>query len=184
MKNLALAPSIALLVGSASTATATSISYNLPFTNACYEAAQVRDTTGRGLSQCNAAIIREATSVEERSATLVNRGILLLVKRDGAAAERDFDEALSIDPTQPEAWLGKAIESQTAGDGAQAVTFATRALQFGARRPAVAYLVRGLANEQQGRLSAAYADLQTARQLEPNWAEPGAQLSRYKVVQN
>ena len=49
-------------------------------------------------------------------------------------------------------------------------------------RPAVAYLIRGLANEQQGQLHAAYEDLQTARRLEPTWDEPAQQLQRYHVV--
>ena len=59
-----------------------------------------------------------------------------------------------------------------------------RSLQYGPKRPAVAYLIRGLANEQQGQLKAAYADLQTARQIEPNWAEPAEQLQRYRVVRH
>ena len=86
------------------------------------------------------------------------------------------------DPQQPEALLGKAIEQWQDGNGAGAVELATRSLQYGPKRPAVAYLIRGLANEQQGQLRAAYADLQTARQIEPNWAEPGEQLQRYRVV--
>ena len=170
--------SLALL---ASTATANSITFNQPFTNACFEAASVKNTLG--LVQCNTAIRSETTTAGgSRSANLVNRGILQLAADNVPAAVRDFDEALAIDPKEPEAWLGKAISQWQTGHGAEAVELATKALRYGPKRPAVAYLIRGLANEQQGRLRAAYSDLQTARQLEPRWAEPAQQLQRYRVV--
>ena len=175
--------SLVFLVGSAP-ATAQSLSFDLPYTNACFEAASVKDRTSRGIQQCNAAIARETlTSGDNRAANLVNRGILQLVANNMSAAGRDFDEALSLDQTQAEAWLGKAIERWQSGNDADAVTIATRALQYRPKRPAVAHLVRGLAYERQGQLREAYADLTAAQQLEPGWSEPAEQLRRYKVVQ-
>jgi tetratricopeptide (TPR) repeat protein len=115
-------------------------------------------------------------------ANLVNRGILRLLSNQVSDAGRDFDEALSIDPRQPEALLGKAIEEWQSGNSATAVALASESLQYGPRRPAVAYLIRGLANEQQGQVRAAYQDLRTAQRLEPGWSEPAEQLARYRVV--
>ena len=109
---------------------------------------------------------------------------MYLLDNKATDAGRDFDEALAFDPQQPEALLGKAIEQWQQGNGADAVQLATRSLQNGPKRPAVAFLIRGLANEQQGQLKAAYADLQMARQIEPNWATPAEQLQRYKVVRH
>lgn len=180
MKTFAIATALPLVV-CASAVTAASITYNKPYSTACYAAASVGDTIG--LSDCTAAITRETTTDgDDRSANLVNRGILLLLSAKPQLAGRDFDDALAINPTQPEAWLGKAIESWHNGDAAQAVAAATRSLQYQPMRPAVAYLVRGLANEKQGQLKAAYADLQMARQLEPRWDEPAQELKRYRVI--
>lgn len=181
MKTILFATGLSAVIA-VSPATAMSLSYNLPNTTACYAAASSGDTTG--LSRCTAALLHETTTIgEDRSANLVNRGILLLLADRAPLAGRDFDEALAIDPAQPEAWLGKAIESWQKGDSADAVSQATRAIQYRPMRPAVAYLVRGLANEKQGQIKAAYADLQMARQLEPGWQEPALELTRYKVVQ-
>ena len=182
MKTIIVATGLSLAVLGTVPTSAASLSYNRPLTNACYEAAAIKKSP-QGIAQCNAAIASEATTDgRERMASLVNRGILYLLDNKTTNAGRDFDEALAYDPQQPEALLGKAIEQWQVGNGAGAVELATRSLQYGPKRPAVAYLIRGLANEQQGQLRAAYADLQTARQIEPNWAEPAEQLQRYRVV--
>jgi tetratricopeptide (TPR) repeat protein len=158
------------------------MNYNRELTHACYDAAALRQSPD-GIKDCNSAIIFETTTGgEERTANLVNRGILLLLANKNADAGRDFDEALSIDPRQPEALLGKAIEQWQTGNSGTAARLASESLQYNPRRPAVAYLIRGLANEQQGQLRAAYQDLQTAQRLEPGWQEPALQLQRYHVV--
>jgi tetratricopeptide (TPR) repeat protein len=183
MKTIIVATGLSLAVlGSSAPASAVSLSYNRPLTNACYEAAVIKRSP-QGLPACNAAINSEATTNGgERTANLVNRGILFLLADRTTDAGRDFDEALASDPQQPEALLGKAIELWREGNNGDAIQLATRSLQYGPRRPAVAYLIRGLANEQQGQLREAYADLQMARQIEPSWAEPVQQLQRYRVV--
>jgi tetratricopeptide (TPR) repeat protein len=184
MKTLTLSAGLSLLLIGSGAAANTTLTYNLPYTGACYEAAAVRDTSPTAIGQCTAALLREATTAGQiRLATLINRGTMLLAANQQAAAMRDFDEALSIDPTEPEALLGKAITLWNAGDNGAATALATRALEYGPQRPAVAYLIRGLANEQQGQLRAAYSDLQTARSLDPNWSAPARELSRYRVIE-
>lgn len=167
----------------AAPAAAQSFTYDMEFTNRCYTAAAVKDSTNSGFFNCNLALSREAgNGGDRRAASLVNRGILFLVANNLPAAGRDFDQALAVDPTQPEALLGKAIERWQAGANGEAVTLASQAIEYRPQRPAVAYFVRGLANERLGNVSAAYADLTTARRLEPRWGEPQAQLQRYKVI--
>jgi tetratricopeptide (TPR) repeat protein len=184
MKMIMLSAGLSLLLIGSGAAANTTLTYNLPYTGRCYEAAAVRDTSENAIAQCTAALLREATTAGQiRLATLINRGTMLLAANQQGAALRDFDEALSIDPTEPEALLGKAIAVWNAGDSGAATMFATQALQYGPERPAVAYLIRGLANEQQGQLRAAYSDLQTARSLDPAWSEPARELSRYRIIQ-
>jgi tetratricopeptide (TPR) repeat protein len=184
MKTIIVATGLSLAAFGAAPASAAPswMTYNREMTHACYDAATLRQSPD-GIKTCNSAIIMETTTGgDERMANLVNRGILLLLANKNADAGRDFDEALSLDPRQPEALLGKAIEQWQSGNSAAAATLASQSLQYGPRRPAVAYLIRGLANEQQGQLRAAYQDLQTAQRLEPGWEEPALQLQRYHVV--
>jgi hypothetical protein len=53
----------------------------------------------------------------------------------------------------------------------------------GTRKPALAYFVRAMGNEDSGHISAAYHDLQRARQLDPKWDEPRIELQRFQVRQ-
>lgn len=182
MKAISLVFAVSV-VGLAPPAAAQSFSYDRGYTNACFDAASMRDRTGDGVFNCNIALLRETTNGGDgRAANLVNRGILYLVANNLPAAARDFDQALAVDSTQPEALLGKAIERWEAGDNDAAVALSTRSLEYGPQRPAVAYLVRGLAHEKLGQVPAAYSDLSAARRLEPRWTEPTIQLQRYKVV--
>jgi Tfp pilus assembly protein PilF len=182
MKPTMLYAGLSLLLTGSGAAAAT-ITYDLPNTGACYTAAAIGDFSSTAISRCTAALMREGTTAGAiRLATLINRGTMFLAGNQQSAALRDFDEALSIDPTEPEALLGKAIAVWNAGDSRAATALATQALQHRPDRPAVAYLIRGLANEEQGQLRAAYADLRTAQALDPNWSEPARELSRYRVV--
>jgi tetratricopeptide (TPR) repeat protein len=184
MKALFLATAAAGIAAAASgTASAIPVSIGNPLVNACYESAVVERSDGMALSQCTQALRREATtSGDARVATLVNRGILQMLRDDSAGALRDFNAALALDPAQPEAWLGKAVESWKAGNDRDAVSFANRALRLRTEKPELAYYTRGLANERLGNVNAAYADLKRAHALAPQWAEPTMQLSRYRVV--
>lgn len=180
---LSLAATAALIAIPTETASATSLTVGNEMTNACYAAASSGRADEMSITRCTLALQREATtSGDRRVATLVNRGILLMLEQDSAGAVRDFNEALAIDPTQAEAWLGKALESWKAGDDRQALDFANRAIQLRSDKPALAYLVRGLAHEGLGDVRAAYADLQSARRMAPGWDAPVEQLSRYQVV--
>jgi tetratricopeptide (TPR) repeat protein len=134
------------------------------------------------LGVCDLALGGELMTRDTRVATLVNRGILRMVRGDTRSADRDFYDAIALDPDEPEAWLNLGVSQLASGNAANAQQSADRAIYLGTRRPAVAYYVRGLAREMGGNVSAAYADLNHARSLEPNWSEPAMQLSRYKVV--
>jgi tetratricopeptide (TPR) repeat protein len=172
----------ALIQTSGASATTLSTRGN-EFTNACYEAASLGRADGLTISRCTRALVTEATTGgADRAATLVNRGILYMLAGKSASATRDFDEALALNPLESEAWLGKALEAWKAGNDRNALSFANQALALRTHKPAVAYYVRGLANEALGNVRAAYRDLQQARALAPQWAEPTQQLARYRVV--
>jgi len=151
--------------------------------HSCYEAADAQDARSTAVQTCNQALTEEALSPEDRVATLVNRGIVHLRRIDLAQAEADFDAALAMNPMQAEAWLNKAILHARHGKSVDAMPMVQKALELNTNRPALAYFVRAMAYEDSGNIRAAYNDLQRARRLEPNWAEPQIELKRFKVRQ-
>lgn len=149
----------------------------------CYAYAEQRESRREALSICSRALQMEPLDVENRAATLVNRGVIRMLHKDYAGAESDFDAALTLDPSQADAWLNKGFLRLRTGDGSAALPMLEKALQLRARRPALAYFARGIAHEQTGNVRAAYADLTRARDLEPGWSMPAEALMRYQVVE-
>lgn len=152
------------------------------YAESCYAAAESRYASKQGIDECNLALAEEGLPVEDRVATLVNRGILHLRRHDVTRANADFDAALRINPQQAEAWLNKAVVHARFGKSTDALPHLAKAFELGTRKPALAYFVRAMAYEDSGNLRAAYADLQRAHQLDPDWAEPTIELKRFKVA--
>ena len=148
---------------------------------ACFEAAEARNATFETLQLCDRALIEEPLMNSDRVATYVNRGILRLIEREYRNADADFDRALAIDPLEPEAWLNKGVSTIRQGNSAAALPMIARAIELKTRRPALAFYTRGIANEHNGDIKAAYADLVRARALEPGWDPPVKELARYQV---
>ena len=146
----------------------------------CFEAAEARIKNPASLDTCDRALA-DTLLPEDRVATLVNRGILHLLANNHDQSRRDFDNALALDPSQPEAWLNKAILGVRQNNTAGAVPMVDRALALKTSKPALAYYVRGIAHEDAGNLPAAYADLVQARTLAPGWRDPVEQLQRFRV---
>jgi tetratricopeptide (TPR) repeat protein len=155
---------------------------NTSMATACLGYAERRDRNPEALAVCTRALNFEALDTQNRSATLVNRGVLRMIHRDFRGAEKDFDDALAIDPAQSDAWLNKGFIRLQTGEGASALPYLERAMAVGIRRPALAYFARGIAHEQAGNVRAAFADLNRARDMEPGWAMPAEALTRYRVV--
>ena len=151
----------------------------------CYESADsplmplIRD-----IRRCDDALMGGQYLTDyEILATHVNRGILRLRRGQVDDAVADFDEAIRIDPNQPEAYLNKGaalIRRENPGEAAQLFTVA---LEHNTQRPEVAHYGRAVAYEALGNVREAYQDYQMASQLAPEWAAPRADLQRFRVVQ-
>ncbi|NJC10058.1 tetratricopeptide repeat protein [Polymorphobacter fuscus] len=149
----------------------------------CYDAANGLVAVAPGLAACNRAIAATGLPDELRAATLVNRGIVRMNARQYDSAIADYDAALALAPGNADAWLDKGIALvRMGGRDAEALTVLTTALDHDPRKPELVYYHRAAANENLGRLRAAYEDYAEAAQLAPGWSEPTMQLQRFKFI--
>lgn len=162
-------------------ASASVITLGSGYAESCYRAAEARDAGKSAMDTCNRAMTEVGISEHDRVATHVNRGILYLIRTNVKEANADFDAALELDPTEPDAWLNKAVAHARFGRSTDALPYVAKALQLKTRRPALAYFIRAMALEDSGNLTGAYHDLKRAQALEPKWAEPTAELARFQV---
>ena len=148
---------------------------------ACYHSSQLRVGTSQALDECNRALAEEPLSEHDRVATYVNRGIVKVHMGSAEAADRDFDRAIELDPSEPDSYLNKGLLRLRQDQSAAAIPLIEQAIAKQTSMPALAHYARGLAHERLGNLKAAYADLQRARALDPGWRLPIEQLARYQV---
>ena len=149
----------------------------------CYEAADSPMTpSASDIRRCDNALLREMLSEYEMVATHVNRGILRLRRGMIDTAIADFDQAIALDPNQPEAYLNKGAALLRRENAAEAMNLFTMALDRNTTRPAVAHYGRAIAYETLGNISAAYRDYTAASQIAPNWREPRVELTRFRVI--
>jgi Tfp pilus assembly protein PilF len=112
---------------------------------------------------------------KEHAAFHVERGRQFLTQGFGSDAEKAFQEAIVLDPTNAEAHLGLAHVYEADGRNQEAVAEAHAALQM--QPSAGAFLVLARQNLKENKLSAASEQVELALALEPNSRE-GQELKR------
>lgn len=181
MRTLTVAAGIASIMLPLTAADAAVLSVGGPLSQNCYQAALANDTRDLGLDSCTRALREESLTSRDRAGTLVNRGILQMARGSDALADADFDAALRVDSSLPDAWLNKGFLRLRRGDGRGALPLLQSGIDRGARRQALAIFARGVAHEQMGEFSLAYADLRRAQELAPGWSMPAEYLANYRV---
>jgi tetratricopeptide (TPR) repeat protein len=147
----------------------------------CFDAAEAERATPGTLDICNRAISDEVLSYDDQVATYVNRGIIRAHLNDWPGALSDYNKAIRLDPSEPEAYLNKGALVLRQQDWRQARDLFDAALARKTRRPEFAYFGRAITNEIAGDLASAMADYQKASELAPNWEEPKKELTRFSV---
>lgn len=148
----------------------------------CFEAADAQQASATALAICDRALTEEALPFGDNVATYVNRGIIRARLGDAAGAHADYDRALRLDPTEPEAYLNKgALVLKVEQDWRRARELFDLALARQTRRPEIAHYARGVANELGGDFKGAYADYVKASELAPGWEEPKRELTRFSI---
>lgn len=138
------------------------------------------------LAECNAALSDKMGSDkivdQDRTATLVNRGIILAAAGDVPAALDDYNAALERDPALTNVYINRGSALLRAGRYTEARADFDRAITMGTNQPTLAYFNRGMANEKLGALTAAYRDYKKAQSLSPDFAPATAELARFQVT--
>lgn len=183
MKNIRIALLSALLVATASSASAQLIVLGAGDAAQCYNYAKAGNQgTLSAIKVCDAAF-GQMISRNDLAATHVNRGILRMRKGDLIAATQDYEDALEIKPDLTEAYvnLGAALIHQDRLDEALvALTTALEDIESGTR--AAALVNRAIIYDRKDEARAAYKDLKAAEALKPDWDIVQTMLSRYVVV--
>ena len=181
MRSLTLAAGIAAMVLPVSAAQAGIMTIGEGFARSCFESSEAQRATPAAIETCDRAFSEQALDFHDEVATHVNRGILYYLMGNLSAAHRDYDQAIALNPNEPEAWLNKGMAALKAKDSEAAAPMFEKALALRTVRPALAYYGRAIVNEDRGNIRQAYEDLQRARDLEPRWPLPGEELKRYVV---
>ena len=136
-------------------AAASVVVYGNSLAEACYHASQRRAGTTQALEECNRALAEEPLTPHDRVATFVNRGIVKVHMGKAEAADRDFDEAIALDPAEPDSYLNKGLLRLRLDQAAAAIPLIEQSLALNTTMPALAHYARGLANERLGNVKAA-----------------------------
>jgi tetratricopeptide (TPR) repeat protein len=147
----------------------------------CYQAVKRGAPNRSTRALCDRALETDQLSQHDLAATLVNRGITALRTKDGANALIDFNAALRQDPALSAAFLNRAGAYLMLGRFLDAKVDADTALGIGLKQDEwAAHFNRGVALENLGQISEAYAAFQRAALLAPTQEVVVTELARFR----
>jgi len=165
-------------------ASAATLTYGSTVAASCAKAAIAAPTSmpaQRGaLQDCNDALAGKLLPAD-RTATLVNRGIVNAAAGHYEAALTDYDAALAREPQAANTYLNRGEAFLRSGRFDAARADFDRALSLKTDQVAIATFSRGMANEKLGDLAAAYRDYKQAETLAPDFAPARTELARFQV---
>jgi Tfp pilus assembly protein PilF len=127
-------------------------------------------------------LTEDALTIQDRAATLVNRGILQMRRRDFAAARQDFERAVQLQPEMGEVYANRGAIYVVEGRFREGVADFDRALALGLDMPERTYFNRAVAREWMDDAKGAYLDYRKAAELNPEWPSPREQMVRFTLV--
>jgi len=148
----------------------------------CYKAAEFEGDPIKGVSTCSAALENLTLSVQDRAATLINRGILKGRIDDLHGALADYNAGIKLNDKLGEGYVDRGAVLISLHRYQAALSDISKGIELGASKPAVAYYDRAIVNEALGNTRAAYEDFQKALEIDPNMGLASMQLERFKVV--
>ncbi|HTO40600.1 MAG TPA: tetratricopeptide repeat protein [Rhizomicrobium sp.] len=148
----------------------------------CYKAAEFDGDPIKGVTTCTSALENISLSIQDRAATLINRGILKGRIDDLHGALADYNAGIKLNDQLGEGYVDRGAVLISLHRYQAALADITKGIALGASKPAVAYYDRAIVNEALGNTRAAYEDFQKALEIDPNMGLASMQLERFKVV--
>jgi tetratricopeptide (TPR) repeat protein len=150
---------------------------------ACYAEVKAGHFTRDALDLCSRALQSEYQSDHDIAGTHVNRGAIELYNKDYEAAHADFAEAMKIEPSMGEAYVGEGAYLISMERYADAEPLLSRGIDLGVEEPEKGYYFRGISRWGQDNFKGAYLDFTKASELKPGWTLPREQLTHFHVEQ-
>lgn len=148
----------------------------------CMNAAFAGSASRDALIRCNIALSEEALTTKNRAGTHVNRGVVLMNRRNYQEALADFDQAVGMSPDLAEALFNRGSAQLALGRYEEALDDINRGISLGLRQPEKAYYNRAIAREELQDARGAYLDYRQAARLKPEWELPRKELVRFAVT--
>ncbi|MCT7963515.1 tetratricopeptide repeat protein [Laspinema sp. D1] len=120
--------------------------------------------------QTNLSNIKQRMATAQKSVDFNNRGAAEISKRDYQRAIQYFQQAIALNASQPEAYIGQGIAYSELGNNLQAIQHYNKAIQLNSNF-AEAYYNRGLSHYELGNEEKALEDYNLAIQNQPNYAQ-------------
>ncbi len=162
-------------------ARAASTLYGTTLARSCYESAQASHADAAIVRICTRALEEEALSPAQRAHTLVNRGVVQILRGDSAAALADYAAAEGIMPGLAEARVNRGLVYLRQGEHELAISEIRAGQAAGCIEPAPCLYALALARELEGDLAGAYRDLQGTLALDADFASAKRALARFRV---
>jgi len=147
----------------------------------CYKAAEFDGEPVGGVATCNSALENISLSVQDRAATLINRGILKGRIDDLHGALADYNAGLKLNDKLGEGYVDRGAVMISLHRYQVALEDITKGIELGANHLAIAYYDRAIVHEALGNNRAAYDDFQKALEIDPNMGLASMQLQRFQV---
>jgi len=172
-----------LFLAASSTASAQMLVIGQGAAAKCYQYAKIGNVgSKRAIETCDTAF-NDLLSYKNKTATHVNRGILLMRAGEYDAAARDYERALEMKPDMTAAYVNYGANLIQQGRDDEAMTALNTALADAdsPTRPEALYN-RAVLHDRAENYKAAYQDLKMALELRPDWPLAETLIARYTVI--
>ena len=132
---------------------------------------------GRSLLEaCDYTLKYSNISLQDRAATLANRGIVHAAMNDYDAAMIDYNNAIDIRPDAPEFYINRGNSFFMMREYAQALEDYEESLRLGLKQVHFAHYNMGMVFERLGNDQVAEREYLLALEIEPDWDLPQTRL--------
>lgn len=147
----------------------------------CAKAAKENKVDALAIENCTLAINGQLMDTHLTAVTYLNRGTMFMAVMNWGSALADFDQAIKLEPTMPEAYVNRGGALVGLRRFKEAEAEITKGLGMTPEEPEKAYGNRALARWSQDDLKGAYEDFKMAQMLKPDWAWVTEQLAAFNV---